>query len=413
MHRLRQIRQFAIRRTFLCLFAAVLLAIGPSTARASREDDFKKLQSEYETAAQKFIATHRKADPSDADLIRNFEELPLWRFLPRYLALAEAEPTDATALECCNWVLTESGDHTGDKVVLPAEQKVWNIIAANPAAADELPQLSLQAAQSPSPVREQFLRNLLKKSTLTEQQASYVNLALAELIARRINLSDELRKRHETGFGDGVDKHLESRFAPEYANYLTEIDRKAAKEEAKGLYHTVIDQYGSVPKVSPMRLSAAEFAKQSLYALEHLDIGDVAPAIVGEDISGHPLKLEDYRGRVVVLSFWFSACEPCMEMVPDERELNEKFKNRPFTLLGICGDSNRDQAKKTIAREKIIWPCLFDGGQEGPVARAYNVSKWPTFYLIDPTGRIVDKDMNLDHLADIVANQLDKSGKKK
>ena len=52
----------------------------------------------------------------------------------------------------------------------------------------------------------------------------------------------------------------------------------------------------------------------------------VAPEIEGESVDGRTLKLSDYRGKVVVLSFWASWCGPCMDLVPDERTLVNRLE---------------------------------------------------------------------------------------
>ena len=78
-------------------------------------------------------------------------------------------------------------------------------------------------------------------------------------------------------------------------------------------------------------------------------------------------------------------------------------------MLGICGDSNLETAHKTVTDEKINWPCWFDGSTNGTIAHQYNVTGWPTFYLIDQDGKIVARNMDRDYLADDIAELLDKT----
>src|SRR5262249_8489364 len=55
-------------------------------------------------------------------------------------------------------------------------------------------------------------------------------------------------------------------------------------------------------------------------------LGRPAPEIEGEDLDGKPLKLSDYRGKVVVLSFWFSTCVPCRALIPHEQALVKRIE---------------------------------------------------------------------------------------
>ena len=64
-------------------------------------------------------------------------------------------------------------------------------------------------------------------------------------------------------------------------------------------------------------------------------VGMPAPEIDGEDFDGMRVKLSDYRGKVVVVVFWASWCPPCCAMIPHERELVERNRDKPFAMLSV------------------------------------------------------------------------------
>ena len=75
-------------------------------------------------------------------------------------------------------------------------------------------------------------------------------------------------------------------------------------------------------------------------------------------------------------------------MYPHERSLVKKMENKPFALLGINSDP-RDHLKETLKKENMTWRSWWDGGDtNGPIARAWNVSSWPTIYVLDHKGVI-------------------------
>ena len=107
------------------------------------------------------------------------------------------------------------------------------------------------------------------------------------------------------------------------------------------------------------------------------------------------MTLSDHRGRVVLISFWADWCGSCRAQIPYERALAARMQDRPFVLLGVNGDGDKDKLRALIAREGIAWRSWWDGGgsanSPGPIARQFNVRTWPTLYLIDHNGVIRHK----------------------
>ena len=134
----------------------------------------------------------------------------------------------------------------------------------------------------------------------------------------------------------------------------------------------------------------ADLARAAAYDIKHLSVGCPAPGLAGDDTSGKPIKLSDYRGKVVVLSFWTTDCSACMALVPDERRIADRFRGRPFAVLGVNGDTDAAKARATAGKRQIPWRSVWCGpeGIRGPIPTAWNIDGWPTVYVIDHTGTI-------------------------
>jgi len=81
-------------------------------------------------------------------------------------------------------------------------------------------------------------------------------------------------------------------------------------------------------------------------------------------------------------------------MYPHERSLVKKYASRPFTLIGVNSDRDREKLKKTLVEKQITWRSFWnEGSPGGPIAKRWNVQGWPTIYVIDATGRIRAKNL--------------------
>ena len=82
-------------------------------------------------------------------------------------------------------------------------------------------------------------------------------------------------------------------------------------------------------------------------------------------------------------------------MYPHERSLVKRFRNKPFVILGVNSDANREQLRKTVKEERLSWRSWWDGGStSGPIATTWNVSAWPTVYILDQKGVIRGKQVH-------------------
>ncbi len=173
-----------------------------------------------------------------------------------------------------------------------------------------------------------------------------------------------------------------------------DAERSVAQNARIAKYlQAVIDHYSELKYTGSGFGSADTFglvAQQELFELNHLNVGDLAPDIEGCDLDGHAFRLSDYRGKVVMLDFWGQWCPPCRRMYPYERELVRRLSGLPFALIGVNSDGDLETARNSVHGEKLPWRNFWNGpdGTGGPIARQWNISEWPTVYLIDADGVI-------------------------
>jgi hypothetical protein len=76
-------------------------------------------------------------------------------------------------------------------------------------------------------------------------------------------------------------------------------------------------------------------------------------------------------------------------MYPHERSLVKKLEGKPFVLLGVNSDLDREALKETLKKEEITWRSFWNGGStSGPISTEWNIHGWPTLYVIDDKGII-------------------------
>ena len=159
-----------------------------AAAGADRLAEVEKLVGEYKAAEKGFFEGTWPEKPTTADKIRAYETWAGWRYIPRFVELAEAKPDDEAAFRCCQWIIDRTGNAGNlDKRIFDADQKAWKILAAHHTQRTELPMLCCQAVQYFGPAREEFLRELVRWKNLSRENVGFATTALAELPAHEFH----------------------------------------------------------------------------------------------------------------------------------------------------------------------------------------------------------------------------------
>jgi peroxiredoxin len=115
-------------------------------------------------------------------------------------------------------------------------------------------------------------------------------------------------------------------------------------------------------------------------------VGGPAPPFTLNDLEGRPASLSDYQGKVVLLNFWATWCEPCKKEMPEMQSAYEKYKDQGFVILAVNFGEKTEEAGKFSKEMGLTFPVLID--RKVAVASRYNIVSLPVSFYMDPEGFI-------------------------
>jgi len=118
-------------------------------------------------------------------------------------------------------------------------------------------------------------------------------------------------------------------------------------------------------------------------------LGKPAPEVSTLTSEGRPWSLHSQRGKIVLLSFWATWCGPCVEELPELRELYLKYGGRDdFIMAGVLMDEGRGALAAFRREHQVEWLQLYEPGRgwENSLARAFDVKALPSLWLFDREG---------------------------
>ncbi len=118
--------------------------------------------------------------------------------------------------------------------------------------------------------------------------------------------------------------------------------------------------------------------------------------------SGEKISLEDLRGKVVVLNFWSSWCDPCKEEAPVLEEVWRKYKDRNVVFVGANTWDDKPDAQQFLLENGITYP---NGTSEDGLATEYGLTGIPETFVIDANGTVVRRwfgPLEAEQLSDLI-----------
>jgi len=154
----------------------------------------------------------------------------------------------------------------------------------------------------------------------------------------------------------------------------------------------------------PLDLGALEVAKET-----GLKVGDPAPAFEAETFDGNSIKLADYKGKVVVVTFWTASQTWATQRLLEIHQTCEAYrKYDQFVMIGVSLDTDIDAARKLVKDNELRWiNCYLSGKKKVTACKDYEIhTMWPATFVIGPDGRILAKNASPLLLESMLAEAL-------
>jgi len=189
-------------------------------------------------------------------------------------------------------------------------------------------------------------------------------------------------------------------FIKSHPNTIVSLDALKKLGGSIPEYSVVAPLFDSFSK--PLKNSPAgkEYA-EGLAKLKATAVGAIAPEFTQNDPDGNPIKLSSYRGKYLLVDFWASWCGPCREENPNVVKAYARYHDKGFEILGVSLDNEkgRENWLKAIEKDGLTWPQVSDLKYwNNEVVQLYAIKSIPQNVLLDPTGKIIAKNLRAEAL---------------
>lgn len=136
------------------------------------------------------------------------------------------------------------------------------------------------------------------------------------------------------------------------------------------------------------------FSKE-LTKINTLSIGEQAPIFSAKEMNGQVFNLTQWKGKYVLIDFWASWCQACRLENPKLVKVYHQLHEKGFEIVGITRDDKEEAWLKAIDKDQLPWTQIFESKE---VVNLYRINSLPQNILIDPSGKIIGKNLKAEEL---------------
>lgn len=153
-----------------------------------------------------------------------------------------------------------------------------------------------------------------------------------------------------------------------------------------------VDNNKDIKAIVLRKATKEEMEMMGMAALSNNDsINEEAIAFTATDLEGNTFSLDELKGKVIVINFWFVACKPCVEEIPELNELVEKYEDKDVVFLGFALD-NEKRLNSFLEKTPFKYHIF---SQSKKIIENYGVNSYPTHIIIDQSSAVVFKTSGL------------------
>lgn len=241
--------------------------------------------------------------------------------------------------------------------------------------------------------RLELLLSELQKNPNDKNLAAYVKFRLITAeYGRSLRAPKPDFQKIQTAWLESLEKYVgQYPTSPDTAEAMLQLamtqEFAGEEDEAKKWYARIVKDFAGAPA-----------AHKAAGAARRLDSVGKRIKLQGKSPSGDSVDLSDYRGKVVLIQYWATWCEPAKSDMAAMKELLAKY-GRSFGIIGVNLDNRRQDLMDYLAENPLPWPQIFEqGGLDSRPANELGIITVPTMILIDRDGKVVRRAIDVAEL---------------